>query len=62
MKSAAADAVPSSERVAAYARSLKWFSLSEYIEFYCDPVFVELESARVWPVQKFEKITGYLNE
>lgn len=62
MKSAAADAVPSSERVAAYARSLKWFSLSEYIEFYCDPVYVELESERVWPVQKFEKITGYLNE
>ena len=40
----------------------KWFSLAEYIEFFCDPVYVELESEKAWPVQKFEKITGYLNE
>ena len=62
MKSAAADAVPSHERLVAMAECSKWFTLHEYCEFYCDPIYVELESEKAWPVQKFEKITGYLED
>ena len=61
MKSCA-DYVPSHEKLTAFSKSDKWFNLAEYIEFFCDPVYVELESEKAWPVQKFEKITGYLNE
>ena len=46
MKSAAADAVPSHERLVAMAECSKWFTLHEYCEFYCDPIYVELESEK----------------
>ena len=62
VKSAAYDSVPSSEKLCAMANCDKWFALKEYCEFYCDPIYVELDSEKVWPVQKFEKITGYLDE
>ena len=37
-------------------------SLAEFIEVYCDPIYVELDSEKVWPVQQFERITGYLHD
>lgn len=61
-KSASYDSVPSHEKLSAMAKCDKWFKLEEYCQFYCDPVYVELDSEKVWPVQKFEKITGYLDE
>ena len=57
------DGVPSAERLCAIAASDNWFSLAEFIEVYCDPIQpVELDSEKVWPVQQFERITGYLND
>ncbi|KAJ1458987.1 hypothetical protein M885DRAFT_512111 [Pelagophyceae sp. CCMP2097] len=61
MDCAASDLVPSQGKISAYVRSDNWLSLEEYCEFFAAPLFVELESEKVWPVQKFEKLTGYLN-
>ena len=59
---AAPDYVPSQERLCALASSDHWLTLKEFCEFYTDPIEVNLASEEVWPVQDFERITGYLND
>lgn len=65
MACGAADVVPSADRIRACADSAHdkpWFSLREFLEFFTDPVHIELESDKVWPTQRFEEVTGYLDD
>ena len=62
MQSAAADHVPSQEKLRAYLGCDKWFDLDDFLRFYDAPVHVELASEKVWPVPKFEKVTCYLED
>ena len=32
------------------------------MEFFTDPIHIELESDKVWPTQRFEQVTGYLDD
>ena len=65
MDCGAADFIPSADRIRACADSghkKPWFTLREFLEFFTDPIHIELESDKVWPTQRFEQVTGYLDD
>ena len=43
-------------------RMEEWLRQVDFLEFFTDPIHIELESDKVWPTQRFEQVTGYLDD